>query len=215
MNTAINQLSDAELVMLFQEGNQNAFAELLQRHKSKVFTTILVIVRDRYVAEDLFQDTFIKALRLLRESKYCEDGKFLPWIVRVAKNMAIDHIRKSKRQPLIVMDSGSPFFSSFHFADSNAESVQIELDESATVRKLISQLSEEQRDVLIMRHFADMSFKEIADATGVSINTALGRMRYALLNLRKLLDKHQNAYEKKLYSSGNESSCLQQKSSHT
>jgi RNA polymerase sigma factor (sigma-70 family) len=215
MNTAINQLSDAELVSHFQQGNQDAFAELLKRHKSKVFTTILVIVRDRYVAEDLFQDTFIKALRLLREEKYSEDGKFLPWIVRVAKNMAIDHIRKNKRQPLIVLDSGSPFFSSFHFADSDAESVQIGIDESANIRKLIAQLPQEQRDVLIMRHFADMSFKEIADATGVSINTALGRMRYALLNLRKLLDKHKNAYEKKLYTSGAESCCLQRKSSQT
>ncbi len=209
MNKALNLTSDAELVSLFQNGNQSAFAQLLTRHKSKVFTSILIIVKDRYLAEDLFQDTFIKALRLLQEEKYNEDGKFLPWIARVARNIAIDHIRKNKRQPQIVMDSGSPFFSSFNFTDTDAESVQIEQDESAMVRRLIAQLPEEQRDVLTMRHFADMSFKDIAEATGVSINTALGRMRYALINLKKILEKHKNAYETNLYSFGNHSPGLQ------
>lgn len=209
MNKALSLISDAELVALFQNGNQQAFALLLNRHKSKVFTSILIIVRDRYLAEDLFQDTFIKAIRLLQEGKYNEDGKFLPWIARVARNIAIDHIRKNKRQPVVVMDSGSSFFSSFNFADTDAESVQIEQDESARVRKLIAQLPEEQRDVLVMRHFADMSFKDIAEATGVSVNTALGRMRYALINLKKLLEKHKHAYENNFYKSEQHSPGLQ------
>ena len=208
MNLALN-LSDAELVSLFQNGSQDAFAELLNRHKAKVFTSILVVVKDRYLAEDLFQETFIKALRLLKEDKYNEDGKFLPWIIRVAKNLTIDHIRKNKRQPLIVTEDGSPIFSSYKFADSDAESVLIEREESVMVRKLIAQLPEEQREVLVMRHFADMSFKEIADATGVSINTSLGRMRYALINLRKLMDKHKHAYETSIYKSGNHSPGVQ------
>ena len=208
MNQAL-KLSDAELVLQFQNGEQKAFAELLTRHKSKVYTSIVVIVKDRYLAEDLFQDTFIKALRLLKEDKYNEDGKFLPWIVRVARNIAIDHIRKNKRQPLIVCEDGHPIFNSLKFSDNNAESVQIEQEESLIVRKLIAQLPEEQRDVLIMRHFADMSFKEISEASGVSINTALGRMRYALINLRKLLDKHKGAYETNFYKSGNYPSGIQ------
>ncbi len=208
MNQALI-VSDAELVLQFQKGQQKAFAELLKRHKSKVYTSIVVIVKDRYLAEDLFQDTFIKAIRLLNENKYNEDGKFLPWIIRVARNIAIDHIRKNKRQPLIVTENGSPIFSSFQFAESNAESVQIEQEESLMVRKLIAMLPEEQRDVLIMRHFADMSFKEISEASGVSINTALGRMRYALINLRKLLEKHKHAYETNFYKSGNHPSGLQ------
>lgn len=202
MNTNLN-LCDAELVSLFLNGQKNAFERLLTRHKAKVFTSIYVIVKDRYLAEDLFQETFIKALRLLQEGKYNEDGKFLPWIVRVARNMAIDHIRKNKRHPHIVTESGSPIFSSLKFSDTDAESIQIEEEDSALVRRLISKLPEEQRDVLVMRHFADMSFKEIADSTGVSINTALGRMRYALINLRKLLEKHNMAYEANLYKTGN------------
>ena len=191
MNKALSLASDAELVALFQNGDQQAFALLLNRHKSKVFTSILIIVRDRYLAEDLFQDTFIKAIRLLQEGKYNEDGKFLPWIARVARNIAIDHIRKNKRQPIVVMDSGSSFFSSFNFADTDAESVQIEQDESARVRKLIAQLPEEQREVVVMRHYLNFSFKEIAEMTGVSINTSLGRMRYGLLKLRKLIEEKQ------------------------
>jgi len=208
MNTNLN-LCDAELVSLFLNGHKDAFAKLLNRHKAKVFTSIYVIVKDRYLAEDLFQETFIKALRLLQEGKYNEDGKFLPWIVRVARNMAIDHIRKNKRHPHIVTESGSPIFSSMKFAETDAESIHIGNEESAMVRRLISKLPEEQRDVLVMRHFADMSFKEIAESTGVSINTALGRMRYALINLRKLLEKHNSAYEANLYTTGNHSVGIQ------
>jgi RNA polymerase sigma factor (sigma-70 family) len=208
MDTKLSQ-SDAELVSLFLGGHQGAFAELLQRHKSKVFTSIYVIVRDRYLAEDLFQETFIKALRLLQEGKYNEDGKFLPWIVRVARNMAIDHLRKNKRHPQIVLENGSPLFSQYQFAEQDAESIQIEGEESAMVRRMIAKLPEDQRDVLIMRHFADMSFKEIAEQTGVSINTALGRMRYALINLRKLLEKHKQAYEANIYTSGHHATGLQ------
>lgn len=208
MNTNLN-LCDAELVSSFLNGHNTAFETLVRRHKSKVFTSIYVIVKDRYLAEDLFQETFIKALRLLQEGKYNEDGKFLPWIVRVARNMAIDHIRKNKRHPHIVTESGSPIFSSMKFAETDAESIKIGEEDSAMVRRLIAKLPEEQRDVLVMRHFADMSFKEIAELTGVSINTALGRMRYALINLRKLLEKHNSAYETNLYTSRDHSPGLQ------
>jgi RNA polymerase sigma factor (sigma-70 family) len=171
----------------------------LKRHKSKVYTTIYLIVRDQYIAEDLLQETFIKAIKKLRSGSYNEEGKFLPWIVRIAHNLAIDYFRREKRYPTIVLEDGSNVFNSLAFSEDSSESIKIKDETHSILRELIQQLPEAQKEVLLMRHYADMSFQEIAEATGVSINTALGRMRYALINLRKKLEQHNIAYDKNIY----------------
>jgi RNA polymerase sigma-70 factor (ECF subfamily) len=196
----IKQISDSVLVALYQNGNEKAFAELVRRYKSKVYTTIYLIVKDSYIAEDILQETFIKAVQTIKSGKYNEEGKFLPWIVRIAHNMAIDFFRREKRYPTIVLEDGSPVLNNMEFAEESFESVQIRNETFARLRDMIQQLPESQREVLLMRHYGDMSFQEIADATGVSINTALGRMRYALINLRKQLSKPPVTHDKNLYS---------------
>ncbi len=190
---------DSELLALYQQGNEEAFEVLLHRHKSRIFTAIYLIVKDRYRAEDLLQETFIKAVNTIRSGRYNEEGKFLPWISRIAHNMAIDSYRRSRRYPEIVLEDNSRLFNSMDFAEDSAESLQIAQDAQARLRDLIKELPNEQRQVLIMRHYMDMSFQEIADKTGVSINTALGRMRYALINLRKKMTKTQYAYDQNIY----------------
>ncbi|MFN3403218.1 MAG: RNA polymerase sigma factor [Cytophagaceae bacterium] len=192
-------LSDAKLVSLYINGDEDAFAQLLKRHKTKVYTTIYLIVKDQYVAEDLLQEAFIKAIRKLKSGEYNEEGKFLPWIVRIAHNLAIDYFRKEKRYPTIIMEDGSNIFNSLDFSEDSMESVKIKDETHAILRDLIQTLPEPQKEVLLMRHYGEMSFQEIAEATGVSINTALGRMRYALINLRKKLEKQNIAYDKNLY----------------
>ncbi|WP_242929431.1 RNA polymerase sigma factor [Pontibacter vulgaris] len=199
MNTT-TQLSDSELVTLYIAGNENAFEQLVNRHKNKVFTTILLIVKDTYIAEDLLQDTFIKAIHTMKGGRYNEEGKFSPWICRIAHNLAIDFFRKEKRSPMITLEDGSNVFNTLSFAEDSAESLQIKEDTHTRLRELIQTLPQSQREVLMMRHYADMSFQEIAEATGVSINTALGRMRYALINLRKKMLNGTIAYDKNLYS---------------
>jgi RNA polymerase sigma-70 factor (ECF subfamily) len=198
MNTI--QLSDSELVSLYIAGNENAFELLVKRHKNKVFTTILLIVKDTYTAEDLLQDTFIKAIHTMKSGRYNEEGKFSSWICRIAHNLAIDFFRKEKRNPTIEMEDGSNVFNTLAFAEESIESLQIKEDTHKRLRELIQQLPEAQKEVLIMRHYADMSFQEIAETTGVSINTALGRMRYALINLRKKMTNQNIDYDKNLYS---------------
>lgn len=194
-----NRCSDSELVSRYQTGNEGAFEVLLHRHKSKLYTAIYLIVRDRYVAEDLLQETFIKAINTIRGGRYNEEGKFLPWISRIAHNLAIDHFRRKKRYPEIVLEDGSRLLNSMEFSEESMESKQIQQDTRSKLRGFIKELPTEQRQVLIMRHFLKMSFQEIADRTGVSINTALGRMRYALINLRKKMNNNQLAYDKNLY----------------
>lgn len=193
------QVSDSELVSLYIRGQEDAFASLLNRYKSKVYTTIYLIVKDTYIAEDLTQDTFIKAVETLKSGKYNEEGKFLPWIIRIAHNLAIDYFRREKRYPSIVFEDGSSVFNSLDFSEDSVESLTIRRETHEYLRELIKRLPEQQREVLIMRHYEDMSFQDIADATGVSINTALGRMRYALINLRKMMSKHARTYDKNLY----------------
>jgi RNA polymerase sigma factor (sigma-70 family) len=199
MNTT-TQLSDSALVSLYIAGEENAFEQLVNRHKNKVYTTILLIVKDSYTAEDLMQDAFIKAIHTMKGGRYNEEGKFSSWICRIAHNLAIDFFRKEKRSPMITLDDGSNVFNTMAFSEDSAESIQIKEDTHARLRKLIQTLPQTQREVLMMRHYADMSFQEIADTTGVSINTALGRMRYALINLRKKMLKSNFAYDKNLYS---------------
>lgn len=190
---------DSELLSLYQQGNEEAFEVLLHRHKSRIYTAIYLIVRDRYRAEDLLQETFIKAVNTIKSGRYNEEGKFLPWISRIAHNLAIDSYRKNRRYPEIVMEDNSRLFNSLDFSEDSAESVQILQDTQSRLRDLIKELPPEQKQVLIMRHYMDMSFQEIADRTGVSINTALGRMRYALINLRKKMIKTPYAYDKNVY----------------
>ena len=199
MNTT-TLISDSALVSLYIAGQESAFEQLVNRHKNKVYTTIFLIVKDSYTAEDLLQDTFIKAIHTMKSGRYNEEGKFSSWICRIAHNLAIDHFRKEKRSPMITLEDGSNVFNNMSFSEDSAESVQIKEDTHARLRELIQTLPQTQREVLMMRHYAEMSFQEIADATGVSINTALGRMRYALINLRKKMQNNNIAYDKNLYS---------------
>ncbi|MGK7391948.1 MAG: RNA polymerase sigma factor [Candidatus Cyclobacteriaceae bacterium M2_1C_046] len=193
------KISDKKLVSSYRSGNESAFEELLNRHHSKIFSTIYLIVKDRYVAEDLLQETCVKAIKTIRAGRYNEEGKFLPWIVRIAHNLAIDHFRKSKRYPEIIMEDGSFVFNNMDFAEDSYEETQIKKETHSRIRDLIKELPDNQREVLVMRHYMDMSFKEIADMTGVSINTALGRMRYALINLRKKMKTNHTAYDQNFY----------------
>ena len=194
-----SELSDSQLLSLYKNGNEEAFSELVTRHKNRVFTTIYLIVKDTYTAEDLLQDAFVKAVKTIKKGKYNEEGKFLPWILRIAHNLAIDYFRKAKRYPTIVMEDGSNVFNTLDFSEDSMESIQIKNDTYALLKRLIQELPDAQKEVLIMRHYMQMSFQEIAENTGVSINTALGRMRYALINLRKKMDKTNIAYDKNLY----------------
>lgn len=193
------KISDSQLVSLYKNGSEEAFEQLLERHKSRVFTTILLIVKDNYVAEDLLQEVFIKVIRTIKEGRYNEEGKFLPWVLRIAHNLAIDNFRKEKRYPTIVMEDGSPVFNTMEFAEGSFESAQIIQETHLKLKELINELPDAQREVLVMRHYQEMSFQDIAESTGVSINTALGRMRYALINLRKKMKEYNIAYDQNFY----------------
>lgn len=186
-------LNDEVLVLQYMHGNEQALEILIRRHKSKVFTSIFMFPRDQYLAEDLFQDTFIKVVRKLRAGQYQEEGKFLPWVMRIAHNLCIDYYRKTKRTPQITTPEGFDIFNVLQFADSNPEKMVIRKQSHQKVREMVDNLPNEQKEVVILRHYADLSFKEIADITNVSINTALGRMRYALINLRKMQREKQIA----------------------
>lgn len=196
----IEVLTDAQLISSYKNGNDLAFEELLNRHKSKVFTTIYLIVKDRYIAEDLLQEAFIKAINRIQAGTYNEEGKFGPWIGRIAHNMAIDHFRKQKRYPTITTEDGADLFKDLEFTEESIEHLQEQKELKTFLRGLIERLPQNQKEVLIMRHYAEMSFQEIAEETGVSINTALGRMRYALINIRKMYQQKTEVYDKNHYS---------------
>ncbi|WP_226389708.1 RNA polymerase sigma factor [Penaeicola halotolerans] len=191
--------SDSELISQFRKGNEEAFALIVNKYKAKVFTSVYLIVKDKDVAEDLIQEVFIKVIKTVRSDRYNEEGKFQPWLMRIAHNLAIDHFRKNKRYPTIVLEDGSSLFDKVEFSEESYESVQIKNETHEKLRQLIDDLPETQKQVLIMRHYMDMSFQEIADQTGVSINTALGRMRYALINLRKKITHTSIAYDHNFY----------------
>lgn len=185
-----NWMNDNELVQRFISGDQNSLEILIQRHKSRVFSYILLIVKNQELAEDIFQETFIKVIRSLKRGKYTENGKFISWVLRISHNLIIDHFRKEKLKGTISNDKVGPdLFNSQKYADDTIEDQMVTAQILSEVKDLIQELPEDQQQVIYMRHYLGMSFKEIADQTDVSINTALGRMRYALINMRKLIEK--------------------------
>ena len=184
------KITDAVLVSTYMKGDENALSTLIERHKQRIYSFIYSKVYDKDISEDIFQDTFIKVIRTLKIGKYNEEGKFLPWVMRIAHNLVIDHFRKNNRMPKFDNSSEFDIFSVISDSSLNAEKSLIKSQVEEDVRRLIEELPDDQKQVLVMRMYNDMSFKEISDNTGVSINTALGRMRYALINLRKVIDKH-------------------------
>ena len=183
-------LNDQELVTLYLAGDERAFEQLLHRHKRKVWSHICLLVRDRELTEDIFQDVFIKVVNTLKEGRYNEEGKFLPWVMRIAHNLVIDHFRRNKKMPLVRSNDDHDVFATLAQPGKNMEQRLVNLQIDEDVRRLIDHLPEEQREVVMMRTYLGMSFKEIAEHTEVSINTALGRMRYALINMRKMIKQH-------------------------
>lgn len=183
------KVTDASLVRDYMDGNENALAPLIHRHQHRIYSFIFSKVYDKNVAEDIFQDTFIKVIRTLKRGKYNEEGKFLPWVMRISHNLVIDYFRKNKRMPKFENRGDFNIFSVLSDSDLNAEKQLIKDQIESDVQELIKELPEDQLEVLTMRIYKEMSFKEISERTGVSINTALGRMRYALINLRKIIEK--------------------------
>ncbi|MET0636390.1 MAG: sigma-70 family RNA polymerase sigma factor [Chitinophagaceae bacterium] len=190
---AFSKKTDNELIHLFQDGHLEALEVLVLRHKDKLFSSILFLVKDKYLAEDIFQDAFIRIIDTMRSGRYTEEGKFLPWAGRIAHNLCVDHFRKVKRTPIIRNSEDKDIFEVLNFSEDSAETVMMKRQSHSRVRDMLDRLPEDQREVIILRHYADMSFKEIAAATNCSINTALGRMRYGLINLRKLMVQKQIA----------------------
>lgn len=185
--TCMSKLSDHELITLFNAGNVNAFEALVLRHKDKLYTSILFLVKDKYLAEDIFQDVFIRVIDTIKGGRYTEEGKFLPWAMRIAHNLCVDYFRKVKRTPTIRNSEDQDIFEVLDFTEESAEDIMIKKQSHNRVKDMLDLLPEDQREVIILRHYADMSFKEIAQITNCSINTALGRMRYGLINLRKMM----------------------------
>ena len=190
---ALSKFADLDLIRLFCDGNQQAMEILVLRHKDKLYTSIYFLVKDKYLAEDIFQDVFIKIIDTVRAGRYTEEGKFLPWAMRIAHNCCVDHFRKVKRTPVVRNGENQDVFEMISFTEENAETVMIRQQQYDRVQQLLFNLPEDQREVIILRHYADMSFKDIAQLTNCSINTALGRMRYGLINLRKMMTQRQIA----------------------
>nr|WP_294922872.1 sigma-70 family RNA polymerase sigma factor [uncultured Flavobacterium sp.] len=184
-------IPDALLVKNYVEGNENALATLIKRHESKIYGFIYSKIADRDISNDIFQDTFIKVIKTLKSNSYNEEGKFLPWVMRISHNLIVDHFRKTKKMPMYRETEEFSIFSIMSDDSLTVEAKMIVDQVEIDLKKLIQELPEDQKEVLVMRMYQDMSFKEISELTGVSINTALGRMRYALMNLRKIIDKHQ------------------------
>jgi RNA polymerase sigma-70 factor (ECF subfamily) len=187
----ISQVSDQELINAYIAGQQSALEQIIHRHKNRVFAYILMVVKDKELAEDLFQDTFIKVINTIRSRQYKEEGKFIQWVMRIAHNLIIDHFRKSNRLPFIENSNEYDIFEKVRIPVESVEEMIITEQIHKDVKKLIEYLPREQKEVLLLRHYSNMSFKDIADLTNVSINTALGRMRYALINLRKLVKENE------------------------
>jgi RNA polymerase sigma-70 factor, ECF subfamily len=185
------QIPDSILIQNYVAGNEGCLETLIKRHESKIFGFIYSKIADRDITNDIFQDTFIKVIKTLKSNSYNEEGKFLPWVMRISHNLIIDHFRKSKKMPMFRETEEFSIFSIMSDDSLTIENKIISDQVEVDLKKIIEELPEDQKEVLVMRMYQDMSFKEISESTGVSINTALGRMRYALMNLRKVIDKHQ------------------------
>ncbi len=183
-------ISDRQLILNYLDGDEKSFEILLLRHKQRIYTQIYLFVKDHDLAEDIFQEVFIKIIDTLRKGKYNHEGKFLQWAMRIAYNLCVDHFRRSKRRTKVSASETFDIFDVLEVKDDNMETTMIKSQTYSKIRQLVDMLPEEQREVVILRHYADMSFKEIAALTRVSINTALGRMRYALINIRKLIEEN-------------------------
>ena len=188
MNANVNLLSDRVLLNNYLSGDRSAISELIERHSQRVRSYIAMMVKDDDIADDIFQETFIKAVKVIDEGRYTDSGKFLSWVLRIAHNRVLDHFRREKNSRTInEKEAGYDMFSTIKLAEGSIEDNMVHSEMQATIRSLVAALPAEQREVVEMRYYAKLSFQEIADETGVSINTALGRMRYALINLRKMI----------------------------
>ncbi len=185
------QLSDQELINLYLGGDSQAFSALVIRYKSKLYTSIYLLLKDRSQTEDMFQDLLIRVIDKLKKGLYKEEGKFLPWMIRIAHNMCLDQFRKVKRLPIIKMSNEADFFEQYDLASPDIETNMIAKETSKQVTEMLDMLPDEQREIIILRHYADLTFKEIAALKHISINTALGRMRYGLMNMRKTMVEKQ------------------------
>ncbi len=184
-------LTDEQLVLLFIDGETQALDLLVNRHKTKIFTSISLLVKDKYLAEDIFQDLFIKVIENLRSGNYKEENKFLQWAMRIAHNLCIDHFRKAKKDTVIKTSINHDIFDVLDVKEPNAEETIMKNQAHYTVMQMVDRLPEDQREVIILRHFADMKFKQISEILNCSVNTALGRMRYGLINIRKMMEQNQ------------------------
>jgi RNA polymerase sigma factor (sigma-70 family) len=191
---SISNLTDQQLIQLFINGDASALEELINKHKDRIFTSIVILVKDKNLAEDIFQEVFIKIIDTLRSGSYTDEGKFLPWALRIAHNLCVDHFRKAKRTPVVYNKSEEyDMFENLNITEEGAEGRIMKSQSHEKIRQMLDLLPQDQREVIVLRHFANLSFKEIAEKTNCSINTALGRMRYGLINLRKMMEEHQVA----------------------
>lgn len=189
----VQSTPDHALIQMYLDGDAEALSSLVERYKEKIFTSIYLLVKDKYLAEDIFQDTFIKIIDTVNAGRYTDEGKFLPWAMRIAHNLCVDHFRKIKRRPAIKTSDDRDIFEVLNFSEAGVDEKMMQNQTNARVRKMLDLLPQDQKEVIIMRHFAELSFKEIARITDCSINTALGRMRYGLINLRKMMVEKQIA----------------------
>jgi RNA polymerase sigma-70 factor (ECF subfamily) len=190
---SLTNLSDQQLIHLFMDGDADALETLIHRHKDKIYTSIFLLVKDKYLAEDIFQDVFIRVIDTVRSGRYTEEGKFLPWAMRIAHNLCVDHFRKVKRTPTVRNSEDRDIFEVLNITEDGVDRRMMQKQSHDRVRQMLDMLPADQREVIILRHYAEMSFKEIASMTNCSINTALGRMRYGLINLRKMMLEKQIA----------------------
>lgn len=185
----LSQFTDENLVNFYIDGDNDALETIINRHKNKIYTSIYLLIGDKYLAEDIFQDVFIRVIDNVKRGKYNESGKFINWVLRIAHNMSMDHFRNIKRKPAIITSDDKDIFEVLDFAEENIEERIINEETHIKVRKLLDRLPDDQREVIILRNYAQLSFKEIAKLTDTCVNTSLGRMRYGLLNLRKLYNE--------------------------
>ena len=187
----LTDLTDEQLIRLYINGDNDALTKIIMRHRTKIFTSIYLLIKDKYLAEDIFQDVFINIIDTLKAGRYKEEGKFIQWAMRIAHNMSIDHFRKIKRNPTIITSENKDIFDVLNFSEVDIEQKIISQETHEKVRILLDKLTDDQREVIILRHYANLSFKEISELTNCSINTSLGRMRYGLLNLRKIIKENE------------------------